>query len=98
MPRSAADLEARPPGGGRESDHPNQQEHDASYKEAPVPPDDSPRTFVEESEKSPWITQHSIPPSDLPQGKLFRRETLRIDTTKMRGSLARAFLCGRHQL
>jgi hypothetical protein len=34
----------------------------------------------------------------LPQGKLFRRETLRINTTKMRGSLARASLCGRHQL
>ncbi len=31
VPRSAAGMEARPPGGDRQTDHPDQQQHDASY-------------------------------------------------------------------
>jgi hypothetical protein len=49
VPRSAADMEARPPGGDRESGHPNQQQHDASYKKPPVARDDSLHVFAEGS-------------------------------------------------
>ena len=49
VPRPAAGSKAWLPGGGRESHYPNQQEHDASYKETPVAPDDSLHAFVHES-------------------------------------------------
>jgi len=49
VPRRAAGLKARPPGGGRKSDHANQQEHDASHKNAPVRGDDSLHAFVGKS-------------------------------------------------
>lgn len=48
VPRSAADMKARPPGGDRESHHPDQQQHDARYKKAPVARDDSLHDFLEE--------------------------------------------------
>jgi hypothetical protein len=53
VPRPAADLKTRPPGCGRKSDHPNQQQHDASHKKGPIASDDSFHAFVEESQSSP---------------------------------------------
>lgn len=91
VPRSAAGLEAGPSGGHRESNHPDQQEHNAGYKKAPVARDELLHTVVEESQLSAWIFQHTILPSDLPQGKPFRCESLKIDATMLCSSLARAF-------
>jgi hypothetical protein len=51
VPRPTTDLKARPPRGGRESDHPNQQEHGASDKKLPVMRDDWLHVFVEDSPK-----------------------------------------------
>ena len=58
VPRPAAGLKTRPPGGGRKSDHANQQEHNASHKNAPVRGDDSLHAFVGMSQSSPWNIQH----------------------------------------
>ena len=49
VPRPAGGLKARPPGGGRKSDHANQQEHDASHRNSPIAGDDSLHAFVEKS-------------------------------------------------
>ena len=50
VPRPATGLWAWLPGGGRESHHPNQQDHDASQgRKPPVATNDSLHAFVEES-------------------------------------------------
>jgi len=91
VPWPATGLKARSPGGARKSHQADQQEHDASHKMPPVMRNDSLHGFVEELQKSPWNIQHPILPSDLPHGKLLRRDTLKFDMTKPPGSLTRRF-------
>jgi hypothetical protein len=94
VPRPATGSKAWLPAGGRESNHADQQEHDAGDKGLSVMRDDSLHASVEESRKSPWIIQDPMLPSDLPPGKLLQHETLKTDAIKLHGSLARAFLDG----
>ena len=49
VPRPTGGLKTRPPGGGRKSDHANQQAHDASHKNGTIAGDDSPHAFAEDS-------------------------------------------------